>query len=104
MTLSFLLSSTSLYLIFRDSPTSAPARHIDDLFLAALVGGFYKFAGLCAIRYPGTAWSDPEFRKDVNVDEPAQLYIFGGLLVMLWVGWAVERRRVGGMVGEKKNL
>lgn len=100
MSLSILLAATSIYILF-----SAPAAAMSELalreaqkqnlFLSAWIGSFYMAAGLTAIWYPGTAWLDPEFRSNEQVDEPAQLYIFGGGLVMLWAGWVIERQRLG---------
>lgn len=91
MSLSTLLSVTSLYLLFR-SPSSLPEqRH--NLNLSVWIGSLYMLAGLSAIWYPGTAWMDVEFRKVESVDEPNQLWVFGGGLAVLWVGWLVERRR-----------
>ena len=104
MSLSILLSSTSLYLLFRQPATWSIAQQVDNLFLAGWVGSFYLAAGLSAILYPGTAWLDPEFRKVKDVDEPAQLWVFGGALVVLWLGWALERRRVGGQDEGRKRV
>lgn len=100
MSLSILLATISLYILFC-APTAALAgpalreSQQERLFLSAWIGSFYMLAGLSAILYPGTAWLDPEFRSDEQVDEPAQLYIFGGGLVMLWVGWLIEWQRLG---------
>lgn len=103
MSLSVLLASTTLYLLFRRPASWSLAQQVDDLFLAGWVGSFYLLAGLSAILYPGTAWSDPEFRKARDVDEPAQFWVFGGALVVLWVGWALERRRMGKLGEERKR-
>lgn len=99
MSLSILLAATSIYILFRapaaamSEPALREAQH-QSLSLSAWIGSFYMLAGLTAIWYPGTAWLDPEFRSDEQVDEPAQLYIFGGGLIMLWAGWLIEWQRL----------
>lgn len=100
MSLSVLLATTSIYLLFR-APAAAMSEPAlreaqqHSLFLSAWIGSFYMLAGLTAIWYPGTAWLDPEFRSNEQVDEPVQLYAFGGALVMLWAGWLIEWQRLG---------
>ncbi|ETN37162.1 uncharacterized protein HMPREF1541_08152 [Cyphellophora europaea CBS 101466] len=100
MSLSVLLAVTTLYILFRpvagSLPSSAASESVKhDLLLSSWIGSFYMLAGLSAIWYPGTGWLDPEFRVDENVDEPAQLYVFGGGLALLWAGYAIERTRLG---------
>lgn len=100
MSLSVLLSTVSLYLLFRTN--GSRKQHIDDLFLAAWVGAFYMFAGLTASLYPGTAWTDPEFRKSKEVDETPQMYAFSIGLAVLWAGWAMERKRLTAVASRKR--
>ena len=92
MSLSVFLASTSIYLSLL-----APRRQ-DLLLLAAWIGSFYMLAGLTAILYPDTSWLDPEFRKVRDVDEPAQLYVFGVGLGLVWLGWWLEWRRMANEV------
>jgi hypothetical protein len=107
MSLSILLASTSLYLLHASpvsallastsSKASAPVHHdlrLSTLFLSAWIGSFYMLAALTAALYPGTAWTDPEFRQVEAVDDTPQLYAFSSGLLMLWLGWGVERRRL----------
>lgn len=46
-------------------------------------------SSLSGILYPGAGWTDPEFG-----DDKPQLYVFPWLVVVCWVGWYVERRRI----------
>lgn len=56
-------------------------------------------SSLSGILYPGAGWADPQFGEGKS-----QLYMFPVLVVMVWVGWWVEVRRVErGGVGEKKG-
>jgi hypothetical protein len=80
MSLGALLCSTSLYFAFRSSKTPK-----EDLFHASLIGSFYCAAGLCAILYPGTDWQDPEFDGAGE-----QRYLFFGVVVAMWVGYALD--------------
>ena len=69
MSLGVLLALTSLTLVWKSTITipgakdraSGKARQREDLWWAAVVGSLYCLAGLSAIWYPGTAWTDPEF-------------------------------------------
>lgn len=117
MSLGALLASTSLWLLFRTptskmlagSPASSSAaaatasselaaRHARDLLtVATLVGSLYTAAGLSAIFYPGTDWSDPEF----NVEGAPQGWAFGIQLVAMWVAYAVE---VKGLQAKAKKV
>lgn len=49
------------------------------------------------------AWLDPEFRGDRDVDDPAQLFVFGEGLVVLWLGWLVERCRLATEAAEVRH-
>lgn len=101
MSLSVLLAGTCLYLLLFHAPLATvhlqlhlrDAQQGHSLNLAAWIGSFYMLAGLSAIWYPGTAWLGPEFRRDEKVDEPAQMWVFGGGLAVLWVGWWLESTR-----------
>jgi len=95
MTLAVFLSATSLYFAFRPSASALQAR--DSAFTAALVGSFYCAAGVIAIVFPGADWNDPEFEK------PPQDVMFPIIVMVMWVGYALERRRIGG-VGDGKKL
>ncbi|EMD00427.1 hypothetical protein BAUCODRAFT_118198 [Baudoinia panamericana UAMH 10762] len=92
MTLSVLLSGMSMYLLYRSSFafSSSAINPKDSVFLAAIIGSFYCAAGTSAIFYPGTAWKDPEF----NTGE-AQKFVFPGQVALMWVGYALEMRRLG---------
>lgn len=49
-------------------------------------------SSLSGILYPGAGWSDEE-----EGGRP-QLFVFPVLVVVTWVGWWMERGRLGGKV------
>lgn len=61
----------------------------DSLLTAAMIGSIYTVTGLSAILYPGAKGTDPEFGEGFP-----QLYVFGGSLVMNWLGWWLEHSRL----------
>lgn len=62
------------------------------VFVAAVSGSMTAFAGLSAIFYPGTAWTDPEF--DTGALIAPQAYVFIGHLMITWIGYALEISRL----------
>lgn len=90
MSLAALLSLVSTYIAFR-SPAgkTSPAAQRQATFDATVIGSLYCFAGLLAILYPGTEWNDPEFPGNGE-----QRWVFGGIIAVLWVGYALELRRL----------
>lgn len=95
MTLGVCLAAMSTWLAFRPTVVQngkgSNAELRRNVFDAAVVGSFYCTAGLCAILYPGTAWSDPEFGTGGE-----QRWLFSGIVALMWVGYAIEMRRLGG--------
>ncbi|KAK0285222.1 hypothetical protein LTR35_005424 [Friedmanniomyces endolithicus] len=93
MTLGVFLSAMSLYFAYRrtsaksGSPGGAAK---ESMFYSALIGSFYCAAGMTAILYPGTDWKDP----DITVGG-AQPALFSGVVVAMWVGYALEVNRLG---------
>ena len=87
------------YYLFRTPPTATQsvkgndsARKIalkDSLFTAAMIGSIYTVTGLSAILYPGAKGTDPEFGEGFP-----QGYLFAGSLVVNWVGWWLENRKL----------
>ncbi|KAK1063534.1 hypothetical protein LTR74_009418 [Friedmanniomyces endolithicus] len=96
MTLGVFLSAMSLYFAYkRPSATStlgvaAASLARESMFYSALIGSFHCAAGLTAIFYPGTDWKDP----DITVGG-AQPALFSGVVVAMWVGYALEVSRLG---------
>ena len=90
MTLGALLCSAVIYLLSRPASTKEVAK--EYLWMAALVGTMYCSAGLSAIFYPGTDWADPEY----HIPYAPQAWLFGGIVVMNWVAWYYESRRLEG--------
>jgi len=62
-----------------------------------LIGSFYCVAGLSAIFYPGTDWFDPEHKPSGSIN---QGHLFSGQVVLMWVGWWLENRRLGRAKGK----
>jgi hypothetical protein len=92
MSLGVLLASSAIYYAFRPTANASAAK--ESLFTSALIGSFYCVAGLSAILYPGTDWHDPEF-------EPApQKWLFSGVVIVNWIGYAVEMRRLANIKAE----
>ena len=60
-----------------------------NLDVSLVLVHLYYVPGLSGILYPGAAWTDPEFGNG-----RLQLYLFSALLMMGWLGWWVETRRI----------
>lgn len=113
MSLGVLLALTSTYLAFRpalhsnkslkpagvSSNADASQQARSDVLWSALIGSFYCVAGLSAILYPGTDWFDPEHRRSGSIN---QGHIFSVQVVLMWVGWWVESRRLA--TGKGKSV
>lgn len=73
-------------------PTSTQKR--ESLFTAAIIGSIYAVTGLSAILYPGSAGCDPDLCGSEGTF--GQKYVFGPLLILTWIGYALEVRKLGG--------
>ncbi len=89
MSMGLCLGLATLYYIYR--PVSSKLLAADSLFTAAIVGSLYWVTGLSAILYPGSKGVDPQFGDGWF----PQLPLFAGFLGATWVGWGVERGKVG---------
>lgn len=98
MSLGVMLGAACLYFLWRSKPKSGVARDLekDDLLSAALIGSMYTAAGLSAIWYPGTAWTDPEFIARGDPVRP-NMWLFMGVLGTVWVGFGLEMARLNGV-------
>ncbi|KAK5165935.1 uncharacterized protein LTR77_008859 [Saxophila tyrrhenica] len=97
MSLGVCLAASSIWFMIRPGLTSnssgkgaTVAEAKRGVFDAALVGSFYCTAGMCAILYPGTDWTDPEFGVGGE-----QKLLFPGIVAAMWVGYALEMWRLG---------
>jgi hypothetical protein len=94
----FALGLAGLYYIWRTPSLPTAAAKIESLFTAALMGSMFCVTGLSAILYPGSLAVDPEFGTGFP-----QKWIFGIPLVINWVGYLVEKRRIQGEAAKKKT-
>ncbi|XPS70616.1 hypothetical protein M3J09_002821 [Ascochyta lentis] len=74
------------------SPSSSLEMQKVHLNWVVVLQNMMYLSSLSGILYPGAAWMDPKFGEG-----RPQLYLFGGLVVVVWVGWGVEMRRLRGV-------
>jgi hypothetical protein len=86
-----------IILILIPSTTSFKEQKLHLTWVLVLQNMIY-LSSLSGILYPGAGWMDPQFG-----DGKPQLYGFPVLLVLLWCGWWVECRRLGGIAGVKRT-
>lgn len=84
MSMGLSLGLLTAYFTWR--PTKDPQ---DSLLTAAVIGSLYWITGISGILYPGAKWQDPEF----GIGSP-QRKIFIGHLVLVWVGYWLEMKRL----------
>ncbi|EHY54141.1 hypothetical protein HRR83_004794 [Exophiala dermatitidis] len=116
MSMGLVLGLLTLYFTWRKPPKpqatsspSGPGSNIDankdgfsvalakdSITSAALVGSLYWITGISAIMYPGTKWVDPEFGTGAP-----QRGVFLGHLVLVWVGWWLEMRKLSRLEKEE---
>jgi hypothetical protein len=84
-----LISWYTLYIIL--PRTTTPALQISHLTWILVLQTLIYTSSLSGILYPGAMWMDPQFGNG-----SPQLYGFPVIVVLAWVGWAVERRRILG--------
>ena len=78
---------TLFVIIPRTSSQTLQSLHLD--WVLGLQNLVY-LSSLSGILYPGAGWTDPEFGE-----ERPQLFVFPVLVVVCWVGWWLERERLG---------
>jgi len=98
MSMAALLGVAGLWYTLRSRFLPTPTLKLESLFAAAIIGSFYTVSGMSAILYPGSKGTDPEF----GPDSFPQKYVFGFPLVVNWIGYWLEARRLG-QLGEKKG-
>nr|OQO20390.1 hypothetical protein B0A51_13274 [Rachicladosporium sp. CCFEE 5018] len=97
MSLGVLLAAFSLTYVWRPAFTKLSAREVkESVWVSAMVGSFYCAAGCTAILYPGANWFDPEHSREGIVQGP----VFAGVVVLMWVGYWLEGRRMDGAKGK----
>lgn len=90
MSIGAMNAALVVYLLSRRANSSEAEKSL--VFVAAVVGSSTALAGLSAILYPGTAWTDPEF--DTGALIAPQAYVFVGHLMFTWVGYMLEISRL----------
>ena len=90
MSTGLLLGLITLYFTWRPTFAKSTYDPHDSTWCAAVIASVYWIAGLSAIFYPGTKWMDPEFGEGAP-----QLWIFSLHIVLAWLGYALETRRLG---------
>jgi hypothetical protein len=98
ISMAFALGAATLYYAWRTSSLPTVTAKIESLFAAALFGSIFGVTGLSAILYPGSLAVDPEFGTGFP-----QKWIFGIPLLVNWVGYLVEKRRIEAEDGRKKS-
>lgn len=97
MSFGLLASLTAVYLLVRQTESKAMAK--DSVFIAAIVGSLTTTAGLSAIFYPNTAWTDPQWDNGAVIG--FQAYIFMGQLLINWGCYYSEKKRLDKLVKEE---
>lgn len=90
MSVGALNAALVVYLLSRRA--NSPETKKSLVFVAAVVGSSTALAGLSAILYPGTAWTDPEF--DTGALIAPQAYVFVGHLMFTWAGYMLEMSKL----------
>lgn len=76
----------------RSAHLPTPSQKRESLFTAAIIGSMYAATGLSAILYPGSAGCDPDLCGPEGTF--VQKYVFRPSLLLTWIGYALEARRV----------
>tara|TARA_R110002003_G_scaffold59_20_gene5384 strand:- start:5836 stop:6138 length:303 start_codon:yes stop_codon:yes gene_type:complete len=99
MSMGLFIGIITWYTLYMQLPnTQAPAVYMSHLTWILVLQTLIYVSSLSGILYPGALWMDPQFG-----DGKPQLYSFPPVVMMAWVGWWVERRRIAGEVGRVKG-
>lgn len=91
MTIGLFAGLITPYVLFVLEPSAAaPEVKRAHLGWVLALQNIVYLSSLSGILYPGAGWTDPQFG-----DARPQFYAFPVLVVLVWVGWWVEVRRVG---------
>lgn len=97
MSVGLFAALTAVYLLVKNDFENKQVQR-ELLFAATVVGCLTPLAGLSAILYPGTAWTDPEW--DTGALIGIQGYIFSGHLAISWLLYGWEKGRMEGVKRE----
>lgn len=90
------LALATLYYTWREDPIPKSG---DSVRVATVFASLYWVTGLAAWFFPGALAVDPEFG-----DGFPQLYIFGSLLLLSWLGCWLEMSRLSRIAGDTTVL
>lgn len=97
MSMGLFVGLITYYILFFLLPsTASPSQQILHLNWVLVLQNLLYLSSLSGILYPGAGWTDPEFGEG-----KPQMYVFPVLVALTWVGWWLEKKRIGG-VGKKK--
>lgn len=91
MSVGLFAALTAVYLLVKNDFNNRQLQR-ELLFAATVVGCLTPLAGLSAIFYPGTAWTDPEWETGALIG--IQGYIFSGHLMISWLLYGWEKGRL----------
>jgi cobalamin synthase len=91
MSMGLFTSLITFYILYFVLPSVSlsPQTQLIHLNWILLLQNMLYLSSLSGILYPGAGWMDPEFGEG-----KPQLYGALVLVMLAWVGWWVERRRV----------
>jgi hypothetical protein len=91
MTLGLFTGVLTYFTLFTILPSSPPTLQLIHLNWILVLQNLVYLSSLSGILYPGAGWMDPEFGEG-----RPQLFGFPVLVGLCWVGWWMERKRIGG--------
>jgi hypothetical protein len=98
MSMGLFTGLVTFYILFILMPaTPSSTQQITHLTWVLVLQTLIYTSSLSGILYPGALWMDPEFG-----DGKPQLYGFPVFVVLAWVGWGVERRRILSAEAQKR--
>ncbi|KAE9981197.1 hypothetical protein BLS_007707 [Venturia inaequalis] len=92
MSMAAALGAATLWYAIRSAYLPTPTQKRDSLFTAAIIGSMYAITGLSAILYPGSAGCDPGLCGPEGTF--VQKYVFGPPLLVTWIGYALEAKKM----------
>lgn len=83
-----LITYYTLFFLLPSTPSLAfQSLHLNWILV---LQNLVYLSSLSGILYPGAGWTDPEFGEGRR----PQMFVFPCLVVVCWVGWWLERKRI----------